>query len=65
MPIFEYECTSCGKRFDKLVRSSAAATDIECPECHSREVRKQMSLFGMGSTSSFGSSAASCAPSGG
>lgn len=65
MPIFEYECTSCGKRFDKLVRSTAAATEVECPECRSREVRKQISLFGLGTSSALGSAAASCAPTGG
>lgn len=42
MPIFEYQCTSCGNEFEQLVLSSSPPP--ECPSCHSPELNKRMSL---------------------
>jgi putative FmdB family regulatory protein len=42
MPIFEYECGSCGTPFELLVRSDTA---IACPACSSATVKKKLSLF--------------------
>ncbi len=44
MPIYEYECSSCGHRFEKLVRVGAEAP--ECPECQANDVRKLVSASG-------------------
>ncbi|MCA9488453.1 MAG: zinc ribbon domain-containing protein [Myxococcales bacterium] len=41
MPIYEYECGSCGHRYEKMVRIGADAPP--CPECASIEVRKLVS----------------------
>jgi len=41
MPIFEYECTDCGKRTEHLQLSSSAPLTA-CPECDGA-VRKLMS----------------------
>ncbi len=44
MPLFEFICKKCGKKFEKLVFS----TDNEklaCPECKSEDVEKQFSTF--------------------
>lgn len=64
MPIFEFQCTECGKSFEELVRSANNVDGIVCPECHSTQVRKQISLFastpGDGASLSSFSSAASC-----
>jgi len=43
MPIYEYECNSCGKEFELLVRNSSHAP--ECPGCRGTELRKKMSAF--------------------
>jgi len=43
MPIFEYECTSCGKEFELLLRSSSVTP--ECPGCNGTELRKKLSAF--------------------
>lgn len=64
MPIYEYRCERCGHVFDKFVRSMSAAVEIECPQCHGRECRKSISLFGMASTSGGSANAAACAPTG-
>lgn len=31
MPIFEYECQKCGKKFEELVRSHEE--EVRCPKC--------------------------------
>lgn len=47
MPIFEYACRRCGHRFEVFVRSSAA-TPPPCPACESRDLERQVSVFGFG-----------------
>ena len=42
MPIFEYACQACGNAFELLVRSD---TVLECPQCHSPQLAKQLSVF--------------------
>jgi putative FmdB family regulatory protein len=65
MPIFEYVCSACGHKFEKLVLSSRRAREISCPECGSVSVDKALSSFGVsgGGSASLGS-ASNCAPSG-
>ena len=55
MPIFEYQCQSCKKEFEKLV-FSGEEEGIQCPDCRSREIRKKMSA-----TSFMGPSIGTCA----
>ena len=44
MPIYEYECDACGKRFDRLFLSlSRVPAEICCPACHSPGVRRLVS----------------------
>jgi len=54
MPIFEYMCLKCGKRFEELVLTSSA--EVECPDCGSGDVEREISLFSS-------SSASGCSPS--
>lgn len=42
MPIYEYACRDCGRRFETLVRTG---TVPECPACRSRALDKQLSVF--------------------
>lgn len=66
MPIYEYQCTECENKFERFVRSMNAQEEIMCPQCGSTKVEKAFSVFGVGGSSNgSGSSAASCAPSGG
>jgi len=46
MPIYEFHCEQCGSPFEELVASSSAVNQVECPQCGSKQVRKQISLFG-------------------
>lgn len=43
MPIYEYQCSSCGKDFEILVRNSSPAP--QCPVCKGTDLRKKLSAF--------------------
>ncbi|MFW6081187.1 MAG: FmdB family zinc ribbon protein [Desulfosalsimonas sp.] len=69
MPIYEYFCDSCDKKFETLVRSGEVPA---CPQCGSRDLKKLLSACGFVSkaaggetvSSSAGSSCGSCTSSG-
>ena len=42
MPIYEYLCSECDERFQKLMKISQAAPD--CPSCSGEDVKKQISI---------------------
>jgi len=42
MPIYEYECRSCGRQFEFLMLPS---TTPACPECRSQELERLLSGF--------------------
>lgn len=48
MPIYEYQCKSCGDKFDKLIRSISRDDKIECPKCHSTQTARALSVFAVG-----------------
>jgi putative FmdB family regulatory protein len=48
MPLYEYSCTSCGKRFEVLMREGVTPT---CPACQSQSVEKQFSTYAVGAMS--------------
>jgi putative FmdB family regulatory protein len=49
MPIYEYACSGCGSRFEKLVRRFSE--EVSCPGCRSASVEKQLSVFAVGAPS--------------
>lgn len=48
MPMYEYRCQDCGKMFEQLRRMQDADRDLNCPECGSRQVERQLSSFATG-----------------
>jgi putative FmdB family regulatory protein len=60
MPLFEYHCRDCGKRFEAFVTGSHRPV---CPSCKSEDLEKLVSVFGVGGPA--GSSAGSSADKGG
>ena len=42
MPIFEYTCNSCDRRFEFLVTGSRTPA---CPDCGSERLKKELSAF--------------------
>ena len=63
MPIYEYQCPHCERRFEVLQRMGAGAEGLLCPSCGGRDVKRMLSTFAAGSGSS-GSAGAACGPGG-
>ncbi|MDD5447833.1 MAG: zinc ribbon domain-containing protein [Actinomycetota bacterium] len=42
MPIYEYRCKKCNKKFEKLVRNG---DKVACPKCHSKDLTRLFSVF--------------------
>lgn len=53
MPIYEYGCTVCGNRFERLRSMSQMDDEAPCPECDS-ESKRQLSVFAAFSSNSDG-----------
>lgn len=45
MPLYEFRCDSCGKKFAQLVGVTADSRDPQCKHCGSREVTRLISRF--------------------
>jgi putative FmdB family regulatory protein len=50
VPIFEFRCRGCGKKFATLVGMTADGSEVVCPECGSKEADKLVSRFRQGRT---------------
>lgn len=70
MPIYEYVCRDCGRKYDKFVRSAAGEVKLKCPHCGSEQGDKAFSAFSarnVGSGPALGPASASapaCGPIG-
>ena len=60
MPVYEYRCEVCREGFELFVRSPSTQVDPICPACGSHQVRKAISLFGIGKAGSNSTLGASC-----
>ncbi|NOY68391.1 MAG: zinc ribbon domain-containing protein [Deltaproteobacteria bacterium] len=58
MPIYEYECTKCGHKFEELIFSR---TDVkpECPKCGAKHTKRLISASSF-STSGLSSGSTAC-----
>ncbi len=45
MPLYEYHCSVCERRFETLRRMSQADDPIHCPHCTSPNPRRVLSVF--------------------
>lgn len=60
MPVYEYLCENCQKKFELLVKLNSPIKVI-CPSCQSDRVKKLISSFGIGGGGSrIKSSSGSC-----
>jgi len=48
MPIYEYTCQKCNKKFEQLVRSMSDNSKFKCPGCGSEKTAKTLSVFAVG-----------------
>jgi len=44
MPIYEYTCKKCKKKFEVL-RKFSDTTEVNCPRCQSNECQRSVSTF--------------------
>lgn len=60
MPVYEYQCRTCGNRFEALRRMSERAVVPSCPRCGAEETELAFSapafLGGSGSSGACGTS---------
>jgi putative FmdB family regulatory protein len=56
MPLFEYQCRDCNRRFEQFVTGERQPG---CPACQSRNLEKQLSTFAVSTHGSRSSSPAS------
>ncbi len=59
MPLYEYVCRDCQRRFEALVTASRQPA---CPSCQGQQLEKQLSVFAV---SAKGASSPAAAPVGG
>ena len=45
MPIYEFRCEKCGRRFEKLCALGESGQNLRCPECGSPAPKRVMSGF--------------------
>ncbi len=57
MPLFEYECTGCGNKFEQLIRGSERPV---CPKCGGDRVEKCLSVFAVSVKSQAAAPAPAC-----
>jgi len=53
MPVYEYECSKCGEKFELRRNIADKDSDISCPKCGAKAPKRVLSLF---STTSFSGS---------
>lgn len=58
MPIYEYECRSCGEKFEARRNISDNDIELKCPKCGQKQTRRVFSTFSCATSSS-----QSCVPS--
>jgi putative FmdB family regulatory protein len=45
MPIYEYQCARCGRRFEVRQRIGEDGSELSCPKCHAGEPKRLFSSF--------------------
>ena len=43
MPIYEYECRSCAREFQRLVMNPDDEKNLECPGCEGKDLKRLIS----------------------
>jgi len=66
MPIIEFYCEKCQRKFEELIFKNSELASIKCPKCGNKKLRRLFSTFGLvskgssGLTDSSGLSCSSC-----
>jgi len=60
MPIYEYQCTQCGEKFEVRQAIGEGSSSLNCPRCHASNPKRLFSSFFSPSSSMTESSEVSC-----
>lgn len=55
MPIYEFYCSDCRRKFELLTSYAASVAGARCPTCEGQRVRKLFSVFARGGRAGGGS----------
>jgi len=64
MPIYEYVCSKCGEKFEKLTALADAHKTQECPKCGKMAGERILSAASLGSSNVRGAGGGGCSPTG-
>ena len=53
MPLYDFECSACGKAFEAFQKLSESPDDLVCPQCGAHKPKKLVSTFRTNAWSSF------------
>jgi putative FmdB family regulatory protein len=51
MPLYDYECTRCGHRFERVMK--VGETELACPACGTEETKRRLAPFRTNAWSTF------------
>ena len=60
MPIYEYQCTECGERFEVRQAIGEDGSNLSCPKCHAQNLKRLFSSFFSSGSSTTEPSVPSC-----
>jgi putative FmdB family regulatory protein len=60
VPLYEYRCSQCSEKFERLVRMVDAEGQIACPKCGAVETKRLVSAFGFIGSNASTASGESC-----
>jgi putative FmdB family regulatory protein len=52
VPIYEFACKDCDRRFEELVKVNGSPAALTCPHCGSDDTLRQLSVFAVGGSAS-------------
>lgn len=64
MPIYEYKCKKCGKKFEEFQSIGASNESLTCPACGEPKPERLLSIFGSSGSSASVDSSGGCSSSG-
>lgn len=62
MPLYEYRCSNCLRRFEVLQRVGDGASGLVCPHCGADRLEKEYSTFASSALAAAEPSGGGCGP---
>ncbi len=44
MPIYEFHCKDCGEEFEVFLKNKNELSEVSCPKCKSKNIKRLMSV---------------------